>query len=70
MSDASPLALEASGVGGGQVPKAIDDFIDVSLGKSGRTESMGHRDGSAGGGVNAVCLPAAGRCKPIAGEGQ
>ena len=75
MSDASPQALEGSVVGGGQVPKAIDDFIDELLGMSGMPEPMGQRDGSAGGAVG--CPPAAGesqlhagRSKPTAGESK
>ena len=47
-----------------QVPKTIDDFIDESLGMSGMSESMGHRDGSAREGVlwGALLLEAKTNC--------
>ena len=46
-----PSASSQQEVGGGHVPKAIDDFIDELLDMSGMSESIGHRDGSAREGV-------------------
>ena len=64
MSDASPQTFGGSVIGGAQVPKAIDDFIDELLGMSGMSESMGQRVGSANEGVmwGAVLLQARASC--------
>ena len=47
MSDASLQDLQGSVFGGGQVPEAIDRFIDQVLRMSGMSASPWHRDGSA-----------------------
>ena len=64
MSGASPQAMGGSVIGGVQVPKAIDDFIDELLGMSGMSESKGQRVGSASDGViwGALLLQARANC--------
>ena len=64
MSGASPQAMGGSVIGGVQVPKAIDDFIDELLGMSGMLESMGQRVGTASDGTiwGALLLQARANC--------